>query len=100
MRQSLKPHGFTAAFIIMGGDLSSGATDQREGVSLSLRKNYRTHLNRTYIISVAADSPVADSPALGVKVDADLNNGQTREGELRGIVLEVNLLNCNLGGHV
>ena len=100
MRKSLKPHGFTAAFIIMGGDLSSGATDHREGVSLSLRKIYRTHLNRTYIISAAADSPVADCPALRVEVDANLNNGQTRESKLRGVVLEVYLLHCSLGGHV
>ena len=44
--------------------------------------------------------PVAYGAALGVEVDAYLYYGQTREGKLRGVILEVYLIDGCLGGHV
>ena len=47
-------------------------------------------------ISIAADSPVANSSAIWVEVDADLYYGQTGKGKLRGIVLQVYLFHGSL----
>ena len=44
--------------------------------------------------------PVPDSAALGVEIDAHLHYGQSREGKLGGVVLQVDLVHGGLGGLV